>query len=318
MEGSDGLSGLASALHVRPELDDFCLLGGRWASRYDGVPRGWAYFHIVIEGRVSIDRAGQQPLSMSAGDVLLLPHGDPHVLRSPIVEGPAAQIVTTRRDGMRVRVSVGTAREAGLVCGRLHFESVPENLVLAALEEVVVLRVGESALQARYLPLLHGIWEELTEARPGSLAIARNLANALFVLMLRAHLDAAVAMAGVFQLLSKPATARALVAMLDDPMRDWSLNELAAVAAMSRASLVRAFRKAGAPAPLAFLAELRLAIARRRLAEGNTSLERIAAEVGYQSQAAFSRAFLRKYGVRPGKLRADAEAGGPASGPGWW
>jgi AraC family transcriptional activator of mtrCDE len=79
---------------------------------------------------------------------------------------------------MRIRRSVGVNHDTGLVCGRLHFESVPENLVLAALEDVVVLRVGESTLQARYLPLLHGIREELTEARPGSLAIARNLASA--------------------------------------------------------------------------------------------------------------------------------------------
>ena len=307
MEDSDGLSGLAAVLRVRPELDDFCLLGGSWSSRYDGAPTGWAYFHIVVEGCVTIDRPGHQPLSLRAGDVLLLPHGDPHVLRSSVAGGPAARIETTRRNDMHFLVSVGTRQDTGLVCGRLHFESAPENLVLSALEDVVVLRVGESALQARYMPLLHGIREELMEARPGSLAIVRNLASALFVLMLRAHLDSAVAMAGMFELLSKPATARALVAMMDDPVRAWSLDELAAVAAMSRASLVRAFHKAGAPAPLAFLAELRLAIARRRLSEGNTSLERIAVAVGYQSQAAFSRAFLRKYGVRPGKLRTDAQ-----------
>lgn len=308
MEGSDGLSGLASVLRVRPELDDFCLLGGSWASRYDGAPTSWAYFHIVIEGCVTIDRPGHHPLSLRAGDVLLLPHGDPHVLRSLAVGGAAARIETTYRNDMRLQVSVGTSHDTGLACGRLHFESAPENLVLAALEDVVVLRVGESALQARYMPLLHGIREELTKARPGSLAIARNLASALFVMMLRAHLETAVAIAGVFELLSRPATARAVVAMMDDPVRAWSLDELAAIAAMSRASFVRAFHKAGAPAPLALLAELRLAIARRRLSEGNTSLERIAVEVGYQSQAAFSRAFLHKYGIRPGKLRGDAQA----------
>ena len=80
-------------------------------------------------------------------------------------------IETTRRNGMHFLVSVGTRRDTGLLCGRLHFEFVPENLVLSALEDVVVLRVGESALQGRYMPLLHGIQEELTEPRPGSLRI---------------------------------------------------------------------------------------------------------------------------------------------------
>lgn len=307
MDGKDGLSGLASVLRVRPELEDFCLLGGSWTSRYDGAPSGWAYFHIVLEGCVTIDRPSHRSLSLSAGDVLLLPHGDPHVLRSSAAGGSPARIETTYHNDMRLRVSVGTSHDTRLVCGRLHFESVPESLMLAALEDVVLLRVGEPALRARYVPLLDGIQDELTGARPGSLAIAGNLASALFVMMLRAHLDTAMATAGVFELLSRPATARALVAMTDDPVRAWSLDELASVAAMSRASLVRAFHKAGAPAPLAFLAELRLATARRRLSEVDTSLERIAVEVGYQSQAAFSRAFLRKYGIRPGKLRADAQ-----------
>jgi len=204
-------------------------------------------------------------------------------------------------------LSVGVAYDTELICGRLHFEAVPESLILAALPDVVLLEVGESVLQARYRPLLYGIREELAGAHPGALAIARNLAGALFVMMLRSHLDAAGGGAGVFQLLSRPATARAVMAMMADPVRAWSLDELADTAAMSRASLVRAFHKAGAPPPLAFLAELRLAIARRRLSDGSASLERIAAEVGYQSQAAFSRAFMRKYGVRPGKLRTDAQ-----------
>jgi AraC family transcriptional activator of mtrCDE len=307
MEGSDGLSGLGSLLRVRPELDDLCQLGGSWASPHDGAPPGWAYFHIVIRGCATVDRPGQDPVSLRLGDVLLLPHGDPHVIRAPTAGGPAGPIANSRRNDLRVRVSIGAAHDTELVCGRLHFEAAPENLILAAMPDVVVLQVGESALHARYTPLLHGIHEELAGERPGALAIARNLAAALFVMMLRAHLETAEATAGVFQLLSRPATMRALAAMMTDPMRAWSLDELASTAAMSRASLVRAFQKAGAPAPLAFLAELRLAIARRRLSDGGASVEQIAVEVGYQSQAAFSRAFMRKYGVRPGKLRSDAQ-----------
>jgi AraC family transcriptional activator of mtrCDE len=159
-----------------------------------------------VQGCVTIDRPSHQSLSLRAGDVLLLPYGDPHVLRSSVVGGTPARIETTHRHDVRLRVSVGTCHDTRLVCGRLHFESVPENLILAALQDVVVMQVGEAALRARYVPLLHGIQEELTEARPGSLAIAGNLATALFVMMLRAHLDTAVAMAGVFELLSRPAT----------------------------------------------------------------------------------------------------------------
>jgi AraC family transcriptional regulator, activator of mtrCDE len=305
MKDGDGLSDLASLLKVRPELDDLCRFGGDWRSPHDGAPPGWAHFHIVIQGSAVIDRQDQRPLSLQAGEVLLLPHGDRHVVRAPCSDGLAGRTATAFHNGLRLRTSVGVTQDTELLCGRLHFEDAPENLILAALPDVVVLQVGEPTLQARYRPLLQGIREELAEARPGALGIARSLASALFMMMLRAHLETVGSAAGVFQLLSRPATMRAVLAMMNDPTRAWSLDELADVAAMSRASLVRAFHKAGAPAPLAFLAELRLAIARRRLSDGGASLERIAAEVGYHSQTAFSRAFVRKYGMRPGKLRAE-------------
>ncbi len=305
MKDSDGLSDLASLLKVRPELDDLCRFGGDWASPHDGAPAGWAHFHIVIQGSAVIDRQGQRALSLQAGEVLLLPHGDRHVVRALHGDGLTGRTATAFHNGLRLRTSVGVAHDTELLCGRLHFEDAPENLILAALPDVVVLQVGEPTLQARYRPLLQGIRAELGEARPGALGIARNLASALFMMMLRSHLETVGAAAGVFQLVSRPATMRAVAAMMNDPIRAWSLDELADIAAMSRASLVRAFHRAGAPAPLAFLAELRLAIARRRLSDGGASLERIAAEVGYHSQTAFSRAFVRKYGMRPGKLRAE-------------
>ncbi|MBV8472067.1 MAG: cupin domain-containing protein [Hyphomicrobiales bacterium] len=305
MKDGDGLSDLASLLNVRPELDDLCRFGGGWTSPHDSAPPGWAHFHVVLHGDVVIDRPDGAPLSLQAGEVLLLPQGGRHVVRAPRAGGPAARTQSAYREGLRLRTSVDVEPDTELLCGRLHFEVAPENLIVAALPEVMVLQVGQSTLQARYRPLLQGIREELNDARPGGLGIARNLASALFTMMLRAHLETVGAAAGVFQLLSRPATMRAVAAMMKDPIRAWSLDELAEIAAMSRASLVRAFHKAGAPAPLAFLAELRLAIARRRLVDGGASLERIAAEVGYQSQTAFSRAFLRKYGVRPGKLRME-------------
>ena len=101
-------------------------------------------------------------------------------------------------------------------------------------------------------------------------------------------------------------TAQAVLAMVRDPVRAWTLDDLAQTAASSRATLVRAIRKASGLAPLAFLTDLRLGLARHRLGNAAASMDQIATEVGYQSQAAFSRAFLRKYGVRPGKLRHDA------------
>lgn len=97
---------------------------------------------------------------------------------------------------------------------------------------------------------------------------------------------------------------RAVAAMVDDPARDWTLDELAACAHTSRASLVRMFRAAAQQSPRAFLAGLRLELARRKLATTRLPVAPIAAEVGYTSESAFSRAFHRRFGKRPGEVRA--------------
>src|SRR6202012_2747845 len=144
--------------------------------------------------------------------VLLLPHGDRHVVRALRGDGLTGRTATAFHNGLRLRTSAGFKNDTELLCGRLHFEDASENLVLAALPDVVVLQVGEPTLQARYRPLLQGIREELGEARPGALGIARSLASALFTMMLRAHLDTVGAAVGVFQLLSRPATMRAVAA----------------------------------------------------------------------------------------------------------
>jgi AraC family transcriptional regulator, activator of mtrCDE len=94
-----------------------------------------------------------------------------------------------------------------------------------------------------------------------------------------------------------------VLAMLREPSRDWTLDLLANASSASRATLVRSFRKVAGRTPLAFLTELRLDFARQRLMTTNDPICTIAADVGYQSEGALSRALLRRYGVRPGKLR---------------
>jgi AraC family transcriptional activator of mtrCDE len=98
--------------------------------------------------------------------------------------------------------------------------------------------------------------------------------------------------------------------MLAEPGRGWTLDELAKRASTSRATLVRLFRNAVRVAPLAFLTELRLSLARHRMLATSTPLAVIAEEVGYQSETAFSRAYRRRFGVAPGADRRG-EIGNP-------
>jgi AraC family transcriptional activator of mtrCDE len=140
-------------------------------------------------------------------------------------------------------------------------------------------------------------------------AVAASLATSLMMLVLRAHFERGNESQGILALLARRQTARALLSMLAELARDWTLDELAELANTSRATLVRPFRAAVQMAPLAFLSELRLTFARHRILVKSTPLALIAEGVGYQSETAFSRAYHRRFGVAPG---ADRKACGRA------
>ncbi|UHC20056.1 AraC family transcriptional regulator (plasmid) [Methylobacterium currus] len=305
--GEDALSGLAPLLRVRPQLDDVCHFGGTWTARHEAEPAGQAYFHIVTRGHAILHRPGDAPLHVEAGDILLLPRGDAHAMggSQPSAQPPVPLLVRNQ-GSLRFKTSLGVEPEVELICGRLRFEAAPQSLIVAALPDLIVLRVGAQPLALRFHPLLVGIREELAEERAGALAIAENLASALFMLMLRTHLEGSAPAEGLLRLLGQRITAQAVLAMVRDPVRAWTLDDLAEVSAASRATLVRAFRKAAGMPPLEFLSDLRLGLAHHRLRTASASLDEIAAEAGYQSPGAFSRAFLRKYGVRPGRARQES------------
>ena len=200
-----------------------------------------------------------------------------------------------------------------MICGRLRFEVARENLVLAALPEIIVISGGDNEISgARLRMLMSTIHEELQGVHAGAEAIATDLASALFVMVVRIHLGRDGRSGGLSGTLAHPQIGRTVAAMLDDPARNWTLDELAACANASRASLVRMFRRSAQQSPLAFLADLRLELAQRKLSATALPVAKIADEVGYKSESAFSRAFHRRFGMRPSEVRAAVSRTVPA------
>jgi AraC family transcriptional regulator, activator of mtrCDE len=302
----DALSGLAPLLRVRPELESLCRFGAQWASPHAAAAAGWAPFHLIAHGSCLLDRPGEPPIRLEAGDVAVLPHGGAHTIR-----GIATPAGTPGTPGLRwlddgpipIKTNLDGAPETELICGRLWFEQAHENLIFATLPAVVVVRTRQNADAAHLSQLMVTIRDELDRHRPGAGAIATDLASALMIMVLRCHFDRQPADQGLLGLLAQRQTARTLAAMLEALDHPWTLDELAGHAGASRATLVRLFQKTAGMAPLAFLAELRLGLARHKLLAGPDSLAEISAAVGYQSESAFSRAFQRRYGQRPGEMR---------------
>ncbi|HEY1858587.1 AraC family transcriptional regulator [Acidocella sp.] len=304
----DALSALAPLLRVKPEIESICRFGGEWSSAHGTEPRSYAHFHIVMKGEIALERSGRPQLELKTGDVLLLPHGETHVVQSRGGGGRVNQkSVRTRRDGIRVQETSGVEPTVELICGRLHFTEAPQNLMIASLPDEIMLRPENAETAARFRSIIELIKAELAQPRLGALAIAEDIASALFVMMLRTHLESPEEpeSAKVLRLLSDRVTVKAMLALIRAPSHPWSLDLLSRQVAVSRASLVRAFREVAGVGPMAFLSDFRLGLARRELRRGLRTLDDVAEEAGYQSQAAFSRAFLRRYGIRPGAFRSS-------------
>jgi AraC family transcriptional activator of mtrCDE len=301
-EAAELLKAMVPLFRIRPVIDDSCRFGGSWESLHAPNGGGWAQFHMVTRGSCLVERPGLGAQRLEAGDILLLPHGDSHLVRSE-TGGAATRIVSELRNGIRRRSTVDARIDTEFLCGRFLFEASDENFLTAVLPDEIVLRTEGEPVLGRFGHLLTDIRDELDAGRAGSEMVAADLARALFVMMLRDHLTETASTDGTVSLLRDRTTARVVLAILKDLSRDWTLDEMAAIAITSRASLVRAFRKRAGIAPMTFLSDLRLTVARQRLAGTSDSIAKIAGEVGYASEGALSKAIMRRYGVRPGALR---------------
>lgn len=300
----DALTLLAPMLRVRPELQDFCRLGGAWRSVHGPEKKGWAAFHIVTRGACQVERTGLPPVRLEAGDILLLPHGDAHIVYGGGGRQEFRDISVTYRDYVRIKQTDGVPIETELICGRLHLEMTAESLLLATLPRLIMLRLAAQPGLEHCIGLVAAIRQELEFDRAGAAVITCDLASALFIILLRQHLELEPPLDGMLALLGHRETAKAATAMLRDPARDWGLDELAGLAAVSRATLVRAFKRTCGMPPLGFLTEIRLGLARDRLTHTADALGLIAVDVGYQSESALSRAMFRRFAIRPGALRS--------------
>ena len=298
-ESLDTLSALAPLFQVQ-DVHYERHTGTRWTEGHEAdgssVP-----FQIVTRGACAIDLPElRSSARLEAGDVAVIPHGDRHLMR----QQPAAPTEDLASAERPASSATGLAeQETELICGRFALEQPRANFLLASLPELIVVRAADSADAVRLHRLIVAIGDEMLGRRPGAQAVANALASALFMMIVRIHLDRERPAGGLLHILGHRRAACAAQAMLTSPAHAWTLDELAGRASASRASLVRMFQKTVGMAPLEFLAELRLGLARRKLADTNLPLVEIAAGIGYRSESAFSRAFRRRFGMAPGKAR---------------
>ncbi len=270
-----------------------------------------AIYHFVTEGRCRASLlGGTQCLDLEAGDLIMLPHADGHLLGTDLQLVPvrAAALVEPSPEGglMRIRHGGGGARTR-FICGFLACDKRLCKPLLDALPRLLRVSLGaDPATSWMVGALQHGAAETHTPL-PGTEAVMGRLSELLFVEALRKYIrELPEHQQGWLAGLRDPFVGRALALMHADPARAWEVEMLAREAGLSRSALADRFVSLIGEPPMQYLAGWRLALAAQSLSKTNDAVARIAERVGYESEAAFNRAFKREFGMPPAAWRRAA------------
>jgi AraC-like DNA-binding protein len=290
-------------------------------------------FHILVDGECEVLCHGHPLTTMASGDVIVFPRGDQHTMRSHGAPGatPLASIFSPGRHGEPPELSYGGGgRTSRFVCGYLNcdqrfsplVESLPTMLVVRSRDEYSTIEaVDAEGRRPSVVPQGPSNWlgttlkftvSEARAARPGNVAMLGRLTELMFVEILREYMQGLPAgQGGWFVAVNDAHVGKALRLLHADPVRGWTVDALAREVALSRSVLAQRFVELVGEAPMRYLANWRMQLAKQLMRDGTHNIQEVAARVGYDSEAAFNRAFKRATGSPPAAWRRRvAPAGG--------
>ena len=277
-------------------------------------------FHLVTQGAGYV-RVGEETTPFAAGDLFMIPHGDAHEMGNgsgaPLIDGePGLPALLT--GGIKRSRFGGGGEETRLICGYLACEAGLIRPVLAGLPRVVRVHIrNDRAGEWLESSIVHAV-ERASAAAPGSDVILARLAEVLFAEALQRYVtQLPTGRTGWLAGAGDATVGRSSAALHRRPAHPWTLDELAKEAAVSRSALTERFARYLGQSPMAYLADWRLELGAEALRTSSRSVLSIATEVGYESEAAFNRAFKRRFGKPPAQYRrAVREQRGRKSGSG--
>ncbi|MEM8500950.1 MAG: AraC family transcriptional regulator [Pseudomonadota bacterium] len=290
---------LSSTLYFRTELS------APWGIN---VPpeRNVARFHIVSRGNCWLQVEGDDGIHMSNGDLVVIPHGASHILASSAgADAPPLADVLSQVEyaGEGPLVYGGGGAGCCLVCGEFAFDDMGSHPLLENLPTKLYVS-GDNSYNTQWLDSAMGfIAHEAAKLEPGAHAVIDRLAEIILIQVIRATLDASTEDIPFLAVFTDPRLNRALSAVHSNPADDWSVERLGKIAGMSRSSFSNRFSELTHMTPLQYVIFVRLQRASRLLLETDAALIAVAEQIGYQSEAAFSQAFKKQYGMRPGEFR---------------
>jgi AraC family transcriptional activator of mtrCDE len=297
----DTLTRLVDLARLQGSLRLRCMFEGGFAVQEAQEPRGIVPFHVVLDGECIIETEKGARLKLSPGDFVMFPRGSAHWVRDREMR-PFASPPVMAHDGMLPIRQSGARAEVDILCGSFTYapgasalmQLLPDPLhvPLAAVDDMGSLRT-----------LIALMRDEATSKQPGALAIITALSQALFTIALRSYGQLAQGTKGLLALNADKRLTAAAQAMLGEPAREWTLESLADISAMSRATFARHFKEQAGMTAMEFLSHVRMSIASEMLLHTRRTVADVGAEVGYRSEAAFSKAFQQSIGKTPSHYR---------------
>jgi AraC-like DNA-binding protein len=264
-------------------------------------------YHLVTEGVAWAQLEGGSRVELSPGDIVVFPHGDAHLMGNgagvePVDNGK--QLEQLLAQGLETARMGGGGEMTKFVCGYMSCDPQFSELLLAGLPALLRVNVRQDDTGAWLENAIRFSVSQAASGPAGGEAVLAKLSEALFAETLRRYVAQLPAEeAGWLAGARDREVGKALALLHKEPARAWTIAELAATVGVSRAVLAERFRHFVGQPPMAYLTRWRLRLGARLLSRTNCAVAEIAARVGYDSEAAFNRAFKREFGAPPARFR---------------
>ncbi len=269
-------------------------------------------YHLLTEGRASARLVDGERIGLSAGDLVIFPHGDEHIIEN----GPPTETLNLAKElarivaqGLKLARLGGGGEVTKFICGFMACDPQLSQVFLSGLPPVFKVSIRNHASGSWLEDSIRFSANESHASRAGGEAVLAKLSEVLFVETLRAYIaQLPVDQTGWLAGARDAEVGKALALMHRNPAHSWTIASLAKEAGVSRSLLVERFRHYLNEAPIAYLTRWRLQLGAQRLASTSYSVAQISSEVGYESEAAFNRAFKREFGIPPGRFRTQSRS----------
>ncbi len=305
---SDALTDILRSVRMEGSVFSRASLSAPFGVESGDMSRG--VFHAVVQGSPWAQLAeGGDPIELGPGDVIVFPFGDNHLItHAPGSDHrPIGELTSIDSSGMGRLVVEGGGSLTSLICGHISFDSGEAHPVFSMLPPMIHVRDREARIVSVVENIVGLIADEVDHPVPGSETVVARLTDVLIVLLLRAYIRGLEpGDGGWLGALRDPGIREAIGQIHRRPEHPWTAAELARVAGLSRSAFFARFRETVGETPADYLTRWRIHLSARQLREEDISVAAAGRRVGYRTEAAFSNAFLRVMGVRPGAYRAAA------------